>query len=394
MKILFITPSYKPAYVYGGPTVSVSELAEALVQAGASVTVYTTTANGKVELDVPTTRPVDCNGVTVYYFKRLTGDHTHVSPALWRRLFATVRHYDVVHIQSWWSVLVIGAAAICRFKGRRFVLSPRGMLSRYTFDTLHTRPKHWLHKIVGAKLLRHSWLHATSDLEWRDCRGVIKGWQGFVLPNLVRFPTNVAVKQVVEKNGPLTFGFLSRIDPKKGLEELFQALATVEFPFQLRIAGAGEEHYISQLKTLANRFRISANIEWCGWQQGDQKFDFLRSVDVFALVSHNENFANVVVEALSVGTAVLVSEGVGLCDYVAANRLGWVCTNTPSNLMETLTTIQSLRKQLAEISERAPATVRNDFNHQRLAVAYLQAYNRLPGVSRVSAEPTAPIPAA
>src|SRR3954454_18707741 len=87
MGILFITPSYKPAYCYGGPTISVSELAEALVAIGHNITVYTTTANGETELEVATEYATDVNGVEVYYFKRITGDHTHVSPALWRKLW-------------------------------------------------------------------------------------------------------------------------------------------------------------------------------------------------------------------------------------------------------------------------------------------------------------------
>ncbi len=47
MKILFVIPTYKPAYIYGGPIVVVSLLAESLVKYGHEVTVYTTTGNGK-----------------------------------------------------------------------------------------------------------------------------------------------------------------------------------------------------------------------------------------------------------------------------------------------------------------------------------------------------------
>jgi glycogen synthase len=54
MKILHIIASYKPAYVYGGPVMSVSMLAEQLALAGNQVDVYTTTANGKTELPVKT----------------------------------------------------------------------------------------------------------------------------------------------------------------------------------------------------------------------------------------------------------------------------------------------------------------------------------------------------
>src|ERR1700760_4923022 len=131
MNILFISPSYKPANIYGGTIVVISLLAESLAKLGHDVTVLTTTANGKEELDVTPGKPVLVDGVNVIYFKRITGDHTHVSPALWRYLNKYVKEYDVVHIHSWWNVLVIGAAMVCRLNKVVPVLSPHGMFSNY-----------------------------------------------------------------------------------------------------------------------------------------------------------------------------------------------------------------------------------------------------------------------
>ena len=46
------------------------------------VEVFTTTANGKSELTIDSKTPLLVDGVRVRYFKRLTKDHTHFSPAL------------------------------------------------------------------------------------------------------------------------------------------------------------------------------------------------------------------------------------------------------------------------------------------------------------------------
>ena len=110
MDILFIVPSYKPAYIYGGPIVVVALLAETLAKMGHMVTVYTTTANGQTELAVPANREILVDGVRVIYFHRATGDHTHVSPALWQYLRKTIQNFDVVHLHSWWNALILGAA--------------------------------------------------------------------------------------------------------------------------------------------------------------------------------------------------------------------------------------------------------------------------------------------
>ena len=55
-----------------------------------------------------------------------------------------------------------------------------------------------------------------------------------------------------------------------------------------------------------------------------EKFSFLSGLDLFALTSHSENFALVVIESLSVGTPVLIGENVGLYEYVLQNDCGWV----------------------------------------------------------------------
>jgi glycosyltransferase involved in cell wall biosynthesis len=376
VKIVFITPSYKPAFYYGGPTVSVSELAEALVGIGHSVTVYTTTANGKTELNVPAGKETIVNGVKVYYCKRLTGDHTHVSPALWWKLYHTLNDFDVVHLQSWWSLLLFGAALVCKLKKRKFILSPRGMLSAYSFHNQHSRAKKILHILLGKNLLRKSVLHATSQLEWRDCLQVNKEWNGFVLDNLVNLPKKTFSALSNEKSTVLTIGFLSRIDPKKGIELLLQALAGVHFEYRLLIAGTGDKQYIAGLKTLANELSISAKIEWCGWMAGEEKFRFYESIDLFALTSYNENFAIAVTEALAMGTPVLVTENVGLADYVKAKKLGWVCSTEIESIRNAIVNINKNRERLDEINKIAPDLIVSDFNRETLAKKYTSAYKQ------------------
>ncbi|MEP6794892.1 MAG: glycosyltransferase, partial [Saprospiraceae bacterium] len=107
LKILFIIPSYKPAYIYGGPIRSVSTLCEALAEAGHQVNVFTTTANGKTELDVIPGNEYNVEGVHVTYFKRQTKDHTNLSAGLFRKVLDDCQRFDIIHIQSWWNFVAV-----------------------------------------------------------------------------------------------------------------------------------------------------------------------------------------------------------------------------------------------------------------------------------------------
>src|SRR3954466_11833550 len=119
--------------IYGGPTMSVSMLSEQLVKAGIDCSVFTTTANGPTELPVTIGIPVNVDGVWVTYFKRITKDHTHFSPALLLALWQRVKQYNIVHIHAWWNTVSVLSGLIAVLRGVPVIVSPRGTLSNYSF---------------------------------------------------------------------------------------------------------------------------------------------------------------------------------------------------------------------------------------------------------------------
>jgi len=381
MKILFVIPTYKPAYVYGGPIVVVAKLAETLAASGKDITVYTTTANGAGELEVETGKELMIDKVKVVYFKRLTKDHTHISPQLWSRLAKTLREFDIVHLHSWWSPAMFGVAAICKLKGVKPLLSPHGMFCDYVLDTNNRRKKQLMHQLVGKVLLKNTFLHVSTPMEWNECQTIMNGkWLGAIIPNVVELSSPASSVNVKKEDQPFLIGFLSRIDPKKGVDILIKALSKVNFSYRLQIAGSGEESYIEYLKEIALSSGNSDKIDWVGWKNNDEKFDFYKSVNLFALTSHNENFAVVVLESLSVGTPVLLSENVGLADYVRAADLGW--TTDISNIKQVTQVLEqaySDHSKRANISRIAPDLIRRDYNKNLLASRYLGYYTKMLG---------------
>jgi len=371
MKILFIVPSYKPAYIYGGTIVVIYMLAEQLALQGHDISVYTTNANGHTDLAVQTGVELMINGVKTTYFKRLTGDHTHIAPSLWKKLYATVKDFDAVHIHSWWNPLTIAAAMICKVKGIKPVFSPHGMLSNYIITTNNPVIKKLIHMSVGKSLLRNSTLHVTAETEWTEAKHIIPEWKGAVIPNLVQLSEKDYNRNA---NDVFTIGFLSRIDPKKGLDFLIKALSNANFNFKLIVAGEGDESYIRQLKQLAVECGISEKIEWVGWKNGEEKFEFLAGLDLFALTSHNENFAVVVVESLSVGTPVLLSNNVGIYQYVLDSDQGWVSELTVSAITEHLNRLFLEKEKILRINRESPERIKGYYAQNDLAKRYVELY--------------------
>jgi glycosyltransferase involved in cell wall biosynthesis len=373
MKILHVIPAYKPAYGYGGPTESVSRLCEGLAANGHEVDVYATTANGEKELDVVPGKVINIEGVNVTYFKRITGDHTHISPALWLKLVKSAKNYDVIHLHSWWSILIIVAARISLFSKTKVIVAPRGMLSEYVFTSGQSSPKKVIHKIIGRKILSSCRLHATAYSEYVECRKLIPGWEGFVLPNIISLPDIEILPNV---NKVFTIIFLSRIHPKKGLEKLFQAISQVDINLTLKIAGSGDKEYVDSLKNLAVELGIDQKIEWIGWIDRKEKFIELQKADLFILVSLNENFANVVIEALHMGTAVLISEDVGLSDFVKEKNMGWISTLNVENIVEKLREAYLDKEKLMFIRKQGRTIIEQAFCEDVLIAQYVEEYQK------------------
>lgn len=374
MRILQISPSYKPAYVYGGPIESVAMLCEGLAAAGHEVHMFTTTANGEKELDVVPNAEVLIDGVKVTYFKRVTKDPTFVSPALWKKLFADVKSYDIVHIQSWWNILVIVSALICHLRGAKVVVSPRGMLSDYIFNSGQIQAKKLIHKLGGLKALAKSRFHATAEAEYKECIRLIPEWKGFVAPNILTLP-DIPVSR--RENQVFTLIFLSRIHPKKGIEILFEAISKLEFNVVLKIAGSGEEDYIKTLKSLSKELNIESQVEWLGWRGRADKFQEFMNADLFVLISRNENFANVVIESLHMGTPVLISEDVGLSDFVLKEDMGWVTSLNTEEVKDNLVKAYFEAGKRTRINQEARKVVEQTFSIKKLVADYADEYRKI-----------------
>jgi len=362
---------------------SVSKLSEELARTGQDIVLLTTTANGKAELDVPTSVQQIVDGVKVFYFKRLTKDHTHFSPALFRFLHKLIieekkagrKNNLIIHIHAWWNLVSIFSCLVAKMHGIKVVLSPRGMLTSYSLTNRNSKFKDAIHFFLGKKLLRYCHIHATSSKEQKDITETcdVKGIT--IIPNFVEFPKNTFHQP--NNDDLYRLLFLSRIEEKKGLELLFEALTKVSIPWELSIAGSGEVDYIESLQRLASKLNIEHQLKWLGHVPNEQKFELIAQHDVLVLTSYNENFANVVIESLAMGTPVLISQEVGLVDYVLEHNLGWITELKHLEIAEAINNSFKKADERETIRTSAPSIIRQDFSPSKLATRYIDLYNSL-----------------
>ncbi|WP_413747064.1 glycosyltransferase [Synechococcus sp. MIT S9507] len=138
--------------------------------------------------------------------------------------------------------------------------------------------------------------------------------------------------------------FLSRIHPKKGLDLLIDAFASVagsDPRLHLMIAGPDQVGWQATLQQRASELGIAERITWPGMLSGELKWGAFRCAELFCLPSHQENFGIVVAEALACGLPVAIAKPVNVSTDVANAGAGIVFDD------ETLATERALKQWLA-----------------------------------------------
>ena len=344
MKILQIVPNYYPSVRYGGPIRSVHALSTALVGMGHEVHVFTSSMDGRTDLDVPEGTPVNLDGVLVRYFRVPFMRRLCWCPSMAAALKSEVSSFDVIHLHSVFLWPTWAAARVARSSGVPFLVSPRGMLGP---DVIRRKSRFvksaWI-RLIERKTLRESAaVHITSELEGEEIRSLgLKLPKLCCVPNGVNSPANYSSLQ----SGPFAqlprpyALFLSRISWKKGLDRLIKSWKWVP-DLTLIIAGNDEEDYLPQLKALAESEGVKDRLRFIGEVSDVHKWALYENAIMFILPSYSENFGNVVAEAMAVACPVIVTKEVGLASLVLETGAGVVADGEPALLAKAVNELRS-----------------------------------------------------
>jgi glycosyltransferase involved in cell wall biosynthesis len=361
MRILHVVPTYLPARRYGGPIVAVHGLCRALAARGHEVTVFTTNVDGDGTSDVPLAQPVERDGVQVHYFPS-PFPRLYFSPAMRRALAASAGTFDVVHSHAVWLWPGIAAGKAAAAAQVPFVISPRGMLVPELIRQKSRLVKSaWLALVERQNFARASAIHFTSQLEQEEA-----GRIGVPLPSPFVVPNGIdLVPRPAATREERTLVFLGRINWKKGLDRVIEALPGIDG--RLVIAGNDEESLTPRLQALAAQHGVADRVEFAGPVYGEAKWALLARATLFVLLSTSENFGNAVLEALMMETPVVLSEGVGLAGDVLRADAGIVG-------VEGVPTLLGDAARRAAMGQRGRALVESRFTWPEVAREMEDAY--------------------
>lgn len=233
---------------------------------------------------------------------------------------------DLFHGNGLWQYPVHKMCKIAFKKNRPYIISPHGMLRPWALNQSKLK-KQIAFKLYQKKDLDNAaCLHATSQIEAQEMREL-----GFRNPIAV-VPNGIDLSEYQirsEKYQSLkTILYLSRIHPKKGLEELIEAWSAIDksirHNWKIKIAGNGDEKYINELKALVTDKKLENEILFIGPKFANDKIATFQNADIFVLPTHGEGFPMAVLEAMVCNLPVITTKGAPWQELQTYNAGWWI----------------------------------------------------------------------
>ncbi len=388
LRILQIIPSI--SLVYGGPSQMVLGLSKALAAEGVAVTILTTNSNGdtgQAPLDVPLDRPVTQDGYEIRYFPCSPFRRYKFSIPLLHWLSQHADEFDLAHIHALFSPVSTAAATVARRAKLPYIMRPLG-----TLDPADLRKKRWAKQIYAAlweraNLAGAAAVHFTTTEEARISERFGVTTRDIVIPLGVTPPTqstdqHTAIRHQlgITEAVPIVL-FMSRIDPKKGLDLLIPALierleAGDRFHFILAGSNPQDPAYETTIRQQIANSPLNTCTSITGFVTGDRKAHLLDLADIFVLPSYYENFGIAVAEAMAAGKPVIISQGVYIWNEVAQAAAGWICSNRDS-LSQHLHTALNNPSDRQQRGQNAQTYALNHYSWPAIAQQTIQVYQQL-----------------
>ncbi|MFH1921974.1 MAG: glycosyltransferase [Planctomycetota bacterium] len=325
--------------------------------------------------------PLDVPGVLVSREPLVGPPQLGFSPWLHRAILGS--RADVWHVHGMWMYMSFASAVASRRLGRRYVVSPHGMLDSWA---LQRNP--WRKRLVSALLeKRHigraGCLHALSEQEAAMIRRFGATGPICVVPNGVRLPkghTGLPPPwQDRFPRGRKVALCLGRLHPKKGLANLIKGFhqATTRrgnTDWAVAIAGWDQDGHREELERLVRALEVGGQVVVLGPQHEGEATACFENAAAFVLPSFSEGLPMVILEAWSHGLPVVMTRECNIADGFDRDAAIEV-RPTPESVAAGLTDLFDMSpSERAAMGARGRSLVESQFTWTRVAEDLKKVY--------------------
>ena len=328
---------------YGGPTYSVPIQCIGTQREGAemSLVVY--------EASKPFEDRLIAEGVEMIHLPDPKNKYQHSwASNLKKYLYSSKDMPDILHFHGVWMPDNLYVSQFGRKHHIPYVINPRGdtEIARINYGRIKSIKKELAWRLYSKGIVDNAaCIIATSEQERDSIRILGSKVPVAIIPNgieLDAFP-----KEVIHNHGEKkVLLFLSRVNPIKGIEYLIEAWSKLSeqlrSEWELHIAGNSDpKDYIHTLEQKVESMNLKDSIFFVGPINGEAKMRKYQDVNLFVLPTLNENFGNVVAEAMMCECPVITTTNAPwrcLTDY----KCGWWIDLSVENLVKSMKEAMSL----------------------------------------------------
>ncbi len=191
---------------------------------------------------------------------------------------------------------------------------------------------------------------------------------------------------------PIRLLSIGRAVPKKGFEDLLQALARLPTACEWRLVHIGGGPLLPALKRLSEELKLAARVEWCGARDEDEVRQAYREADLFVLASRmtvdgdRDGIPNVLVEAMSHRLPILATTAGAIPELVVGDTGILVAPGDTSALAVALAALIADPVRRAALGNAGRERVQNEFpaerGHDRITALLTTSLCALPSMPR------------
>lgn len=274
---------------------------------------------------------------------------------------------DIIYINSFFSpVFTLFPLLLVKFVfGSKIpvVLAPRGEFSEGALSLKSWKKQPYLRFTKFLGLYRNIVWHASSEHEARDIRralnndakNVVNANDIVIVNNIsnINF-TKVGTKTDLNESSALKLLFLSRICKMKNLDHVLKVLQKVTCTVEFSIYGPVQDvEYWEECVQLIDLLPKNVIVSIKGAVLPEQVKTIMSEHDLFILPTLGENFGHVIIEALSSGVPVLISDKTqwGSDDFGACSVVPLEMVDAYVSVIETFAKYSPVEKE--KMSEHA-----------------------------------------
>lgn len=171
-----------------------------------------------------------------------------------------------------------------------------------------------------------------------------------------------------------TYAFVGGLIKRKYPSVLLEAILRCKRNFTLHVVGQGSEK--GKIIELARKEAVAEQVVFHGRIPRHQIFELLGKVECFCMISKDEAFGLVYLEAMAAGCLVIASKGEGMDGIIQDGVNGFLCeAGNLGELVKKITWIDSLSpSQKKDISNKAVQTAR-EYTDAAVAKKYLEVFD-------------------